>query len=177
MEISVSVKDPTPEFERELLALLDKHRAALRHDPGWNVDRARLFYGALAPRAQRIIREAVARKDGKVSADELRDDEGSSLRGHASAFARLVKRGATEGWWDNGMESPIIALGPGSGKVQGYQIRNKEVLDAFRAALVNPVIDSTALPHTFMPGGVLPGNCKCGYPANASCHTDRDDEK
>lgn len=137
MEITVSVKEPTPEFERDLLALLDKHRAALRHDPGWNVDRSRLFYGALAPRAQRIIREAVDR-GGKVAADDLRDSDGSSLRGHASAFARLVRRGAAEGWWDSGMESPIIALGPGSGKVQGYQIRDEATLAAFRAALVNP---------------------------------------
>lgn len=138
MEITVSVKEPTPEFERDLLALLDKHRASLRHDPGWNVDRARLFYGALAPRAQRILREAVARLNGKVSADELRDNEDSSLRGHASAFARTVRRGAVEGWWDSGMESPIIALGPGSGKVQGYQIRDEETHHAFRTALLNP---------------------------------------
>lgn len=135
MEITVSVKDPTPEFERDLLDLLDKHRAALRRNPGWDADRARIFYGALAPRAQRIIREAVARNDGKVGADELRDTDGSSLRGHASAFARTIRRGALEGWWDSGMESPIIALGPGSGKVQGYQIRNEEILAAFRAAL------------------------------------------
>jgi hypothetical protein len=138
VEIVVNVKEPTPEFERDLLALLEEHRASLRHDPGWNVDRVRLFYSALAPRAQRIIREAVARDDGKVSADELRDSDGSSLRGHASAFTRTVRRGALEGWWDSGMESPIIALGPGSGKVQGYQIRTEEILAAFRAALINP---------------------------------------
>lgn len=39
------------------------------------------------------------------------------------------------------------------------------------------VIDSTALPHALVPGGVMPGHCKCGYPPEASCHTDRDTEK
>lgn len=34
-------------------------------------------------------------------------------------------------------------------------------------------IDSTALPHAFVPGGVMPGHCKCGYPPEASCHTNR----
>ncbi len=137
MEIVVSVKEPTPEFERDLLALLDKHRATLRHDPGWNADRARIFYGACTPRAQRILREAVARNGGKVDADELRDSDGSSLRGHASSFAKVLKNGAIEGWWDSGLKSPIIALGPGSGKVQGYQIRDEETLAAFQTALNN----------------------------------------
>ncbi|MCZ0983924.1 hypothetical protein O1L60_44990 [Streptomyces diastatochromogenes] len=134
MEINISVKNPTPEFERDLLALLDKHRASLRRDPGWNADRARIFYGALSDKAKHIMREAVAR-GGKVDADQLRNSDGSSLRGHASAFAKVVRHGAGKGWWDSGMESPIIALGPGSGKVQGYQIRDADTLVAFRLAL------------------------------------------
>lgn len=135
MEISVSVKDPTPEFERDLLALLDRHRADLRHDPGWNVERARLYCDALTqPRARRILREVIAR-DGEVAANDLRDQDDSSLRGHAGAFTRVLKRGATEGWWDSGLKSPLIALGPGSGKVQGYRIRDEETLAAFRSAL------------------------------------------
>ncbi|MBJ6636826.1 hypothetical protein H4K36_00560 [Streptomyces sp. DHE7-1] len=135
MEITVNVKDPTPAFERELLALLDKYRASLRHNPGWDAERARTFYDALAPRAQRILRAAVAGVDGEVSADDLRDNDDSSLRGHAGAFTRVLKRGATEGWWDSGMQSPIIALGPGSGKVQGYRLRDEATLQAFLSAL------------------------------------------
>lgn len=135
MEIVVSVKEPTPEFERDLLALLDKHRASLRHDPGWNNERARLFYEALTqPRARRILREVVA-QGGEVSADDLRETDDSSLRGHAGAFTRVLKRGATEGWWDSGLKSPIIALGPGSGKVQGYRVRDEKTLNAFLNAL------------------------------------------
>lgn len=61
--------------------------------------------------------------------------DGSSLRGRAGSFARVLKRVATEGWWDNGLESPLIALGPGSGKVQGHRIRDTETLAVFRAAL------------------------------------------
>lgn len=139
MEIIVTIKEPTPEFEQDLLALLDKHRASLRNDPGWNADRARLFYGSCTPRAQRILREAIAR-GGKVDADELRDDDGSSLRGHASSFAKVVKQGALEGWWDSGLKSPIVALGPGSGKVQGYQVRDREAFVAFQAALDDMLI-------------------------------------
>ena len=137
MEIIVTIKEPPPEFEQDLLALLDKHRASLRNDPGWNADRARLFYGSCTPRAQRILREAIAR-GGKV--DELRDDDGSSLRGHASSFAKVVKQGALEGWWDSGLKSPIVALGPGSGKVQGYQVRDREAFVAFQAALDDMLI-------------------------------------
>jgi hypothetical protein len=136
MEINISVKNPTPEFEQDLLALLDKHRASIRRDPGWNADRARIFYGALGDKAKHIMREVVAR-DGKVDADQLRASDGSSLRGHASAFAKVVRRGAGEGWWDSGMESPIIALGPGSGKVRGYQIRDSDTLASFRLALAD----------------------------------------
>ncbi|MEW2301952.1 hypothetical protein AB0958_18595 [Streptomyces sp. NPDC006655] len=139
MEIVVTVKNPTPEFEQDLLALFDKHRASLRNDPGWNADRARLFYGLCTPRAQRILREAVAR-DGKVDADDLRDNDGSSLRGHASSFRKVIKQGAVEGLWDSGLESPIVALGPGTGKVQGYQIRTSEALAAFRTALDDEII-------------------------------------
>ncbi|MEU1710056.1 hypothetical protein ABZ478_32595 [Streptomyces sp. NPDC005706] len=135
MEITVHVKNPTLEFERELLALLDKHRASLRHNPGWDTERARTFYEALAPRAQRILRAALAGVDGEVSADDLRENDDSSLRGHAGAFTRVLKRGATEGWWHSGMKSPIIALGPGSGKVQGYRLRDEATLQAFLNAL------------------------------------------
>lgn len=41
---------------------------------------------------------------------------------------KVSKQGAVEGWWDSGLKSPIIAPGPGSGKVQGYQIRGTEAL-------------------------------------------------
>lgn len=137
MEIVVTAKNPTPEFESDLLALLDKHRANLRYNPGWTAERARTFYNALAPRAQRILRAALAGVDGEVSADELRDNDDSSLRGHAGAFTRVLKRGVAEGWWDSGMQSPVIALGPGSGKVQGYRLRDEDTLNTFLEALKN----------------------------------------
>jgi hypothetical protein len=135
VEIVVTAKNPTPEFERDLLALLDKHRASLRFNPGWTPERARSFYTALAPRARRILRAALAGTNGEVSADELRDNDNSSLRGHAGAFTRVLKRGVAEGWWDSGMQSPIIALGPGSGKVQGYRIRDDDTVTAFLEGL------------------------------------------
>lgn len=136
MEISISVKDPTPEFEQDLLALLNKHGASLRRDPGWNVGRARIFYGALSDGAQRIMREAVLR-GGKVDSDQLRDSDGSSLRGYRSAFDRVVQDGVVEGWWDSDLESPLIVLVPRSGRVRGYQIRDDDTLTAFRLALAD----------------------------------------
>ncbi|MFB7738239.1 hypothetical protein ACFC08_28400 [Streptomyces sp. NPDC056112] len=136
MEITISVKDPTPDFERDLLKILNRYRASLHHDLGWNVERARTFYNALAPRAQNILREAVTR-GGTVPADALRGDDAGSLRGHSSSFARLVLRGSVNGWWGSGMKSPIVALGPGSGKVQGYQISDQETLAAFSAVIAD----------------------------------------
>jgi antitoxin (DNA-binding transcriptional repressor) of toxin-antitoxin stability system len=51
-----------------------------------------------------------------------------------------------------------------------------ERLAASRARYAK-AIDRTALPHVFMPGGVMPGHCKCGYPKDTSCHTDRTTQK
>lgn len=138
MEITITAKNPTPEFQKDLLTLLDKHRAHLHLNPGWTPERAHTFYTALAPRAQRILRAALAGINGEVSATELRDTDGSSLRGHAGAFTRVLKRGVAEGWWGSGMQSPIVALGPGSGKVRGYRFRDEETMQAFLRGLAGP---------------------------------------
>ncbi|MFD8088590.1 hypothetical protein [Streptomyces malaysiensis] len=121
MRIVVTVEDPEPGFLDKLMALLAEHAAQVEVDTEWTVDRAKQYYASLPARAQRIVREAATR-DGYVPADELRDDEGSSLRGHSAALKRGLERGVRQGWWPDGMEPPIVATGPGFGKVVGYRM-------------------------------------------------------
>jgi hypothetical protein len=91
-------------------------------------------------RARRIIKEAANRDGGYVSADDLRDSEDSSLRGHSAALKRLLDRGARDGWWPNGMEAPIQAQGPGFGKVVGYRMPD-HLIEVFRGAANKPSRD------------------------------------
>ncbi|MFC5170627.1 hypothetical protein [Streptomyces mutomycini] len=104
-------------------------------DTTWDRERARRYYLALPTRAQRILKEA-AKRDGYVSADDLRDNEDSSLRGHSAALKRILDRGIREGWWPDGMEAPIQAQGPGFGKVVGYRMPD-HLISVFRMAINN----------------------------------------
>ncbi|MDH6229367.1 MULTISPECIES: hypothetical protein [Streptomyces] len=121
MRITLTVDQPTPEFQERLLALLADHSAHIEVDTTWTAERAGRYYLALPTRARRIVKEA-AERGGYVSAEELRDGEGTSLRGHSAALKRLLDRGGREGWWPQGMEPPVQAQGPGFGKVVGYRM-------------------------------------------------------
>lgn len=135
MKITVTVDQPTAEFQDRLLALLAEHAAHVEIDTTWTRERARRYYLALPARAQRIVQEAADRK-GEVSADDLRDSEDSSLRGHSAALKRILDRGVREGWWPAGMEPPIQAQGPGFGKVVGYRMPD-HLISMFRMAVHN----------------------------------------
>ncbi|MFJ4343332.1 hypothetical protein [Streptomyces sp. NPDC088915] len=135
IKITVTVDQPTPEFQERLLALLAEHAAYVEVDTTWDRERARRYYLALPDRAQRILKEAATR-DGYVSADDLRDGEDSSLRGHSAALKRILDRGVREGWWPHGMEAPIQAQGPGFGKVVGYRMPD-HLTSVFRMAINN----------------------------------------
>ena len=135
MKITVTIDQPTGDFQERLLALLAEYAANVEPDATWTVPRAENYYTRLPPRAQRIVREAVAR-GGYVSADDLRDTPDASLRGHSGALTRALSSGAMAGEWPEGMPLPIVAQGPGFGKVVGYRMPD-DLLDVFRTAVTN----------------------------------------
>lgn len=140
MRITVTIDQPTGDFQNRLLALLQEHADQVVVDATWTPERAERYYLALPTRARRIIKEAANRPDGFVSADDLRDGEDSSLRGHAAPLKRILDRGAREGWWPATMEPPIQAQGPGFGKVVGYRMPD-HLISVFRDASNKPSRD------------------------------------
>lgn len=121
MRITVTIDQPTGDFQERLLALLAEYAADVEEDTHWTIPRAESYYLSLPLRARRILEEAVAR-DGYVPAEELRDSENSSLRGHSAALKTALQRGATLGRWPAGMQPPVEPQGPGFGKVVGYRM-------------------------------------------------------
>lgn len=136
MRITVTIEQPTGDFQDRLLALLAEHAADVEYGTTWTRERAERYYLALPARARRIVKEAATR-DGYVAADALRDSEDSSLRGHSAALKRILERGARSGWWPDSIEPPIQAQGPGFGKVVGYRMP-EHLLDVFLAAVNKP---------------------------------------
>ncbi|MGW3361193.1 hypothetical protein ACWDFL_38470 [Streptomyces bungoensis] len=135
MRITITVDEPTGDFQDRLLTLLAEHAGAVELDAIWNLKRAERYYSELPPRARRILREAVIH-DGYIKADDLRGDEDTSLRGHSAALKRVLDRGTRKGWWPEGMPEPIEARGPGFGKVLGYQMPH-DLVDLFLTAIKN----------------------------------------
>jgi hypothetical protein len=129
------VDEPTGDFQDRLLALLADYSGSIEVDATWTVPRAETYYLRLPPKARRIVRAAVAR-GGYVSADDLRDEATTSLRGHSGALTKALHSGAAGGDWPDGMALPILAQGPGFGKVAGYRMPD-ELLDIFRTAITN----------------------------------------
>lgn len=135
MRITVTIDQPTGDFQERLLALLAEHATDVQQDTHWTIPRAENYYRSLPERARRIVKEAATR-DGYVSADDLRDDEDSSLRGHSGALSRALSRGVTQGRWPEGMQAPIEPQGPGFGKVLGYRMQD-ELVPTFFTAIKN----------------------------------------
>ncbi|MFE6808628.1 hypothetical protein ACFVEN_44295 [Streptomyces sp. NPDC057681] len=133
MRITITVDQPTGDFQERLLSLVAEYAAQVETDTQWTIERASRYYSALPQRAQKILTEAVAR-DGYVPADELRDEGSGSLRGHSAALKQALERGARSGWWPEGMQAPIQPQGPGFGKVVGYRMP-EQLVDTFLAAI------------------------------------------
>lgn len=132
MRITVTVDQPSGDFQAKLLALLAEHAAEVELDTKWTVERAENYYRSLPARARRIVKEA-ANRDGYVPSEELRDDENASLRGHSAALSRALQRGFMRGLWPENMPAPIEAQGPGFGKVVGYRMPDNLVQTFFTA--------------------------------------------
>lgn len=70
-----------------------------------------------------------------MPADVLRGPNGEGkLTGSSGAFKAALKRGVRRNWWIADQVSPLLAEGPGFGKVAGYRIRT-DALPAFQAAV------------------------------------------
>ncbi|MEW1639849.1 hypothetical protein AB0469_38035 [Streptomyces sp. NPDC093801] len=141
MKLHLIVEDPDPAFQKALLALLAGHASSLKTAgpaTDWaDPETASRYYLSLPTTAQRILREASAREDGYVPADVLRGPNGDGkLTGSSGAFKAALKRGVRRNWWIAGQVSPVLAEGPGFGKVAGYRIRN-DALPAFQAAVTS----------------------------------------
>jgi hypothetical protein len=139
VRLHVIVEDPDADFQQALLDLLAKHGGDLEVvEPatGWtDPETASRYYLSLPTTAQRIMREAATREDGYVPADVLRGPNGEGkLTGSSGAFKAALKRGARRDWWGSDQLLPVLAEGPGFGKVAGYRIRG-EALQAFRVAV------------------------------------------
>lgn len=145
MRITVTIDQPTGDFQNRLLALLAEHAATVEIDTTWTVERAEKYYRSLPARARRIVKEAAIR-DGYVPAEELRDDENSSLRGHSGALSRALARGAMRGDWPETMPAPIEPQGPGFGKVVGYRMPDA-LVQTFFTAIRNTEASGPIDPH------------------------------
>lgn len=135
MRITVTVDDPTPEFQGKLLALLADHVPDVETDTAWTEERATQYYRMLPARARRIVKEAVQR-GGMVPADALRDKPDDSLRGHSAPLSRILQRGKMLKRWPEAMKQPVKGVGPGFGKVEGYEI-SADLITVFKAAIRN----------------------------------------
>jgi hypothetical protein len=141
LKITVTIDDPTDDFKQRLLDLLAEHAAAVVIDTGWTHERAKQYELSLPARARAILRAAVAR-GGYVSADVLRGPDGTgTLTGHSAAFKQALERGVRKGWWPDGTPAPVVAHGPGFGKVAGYGIAS-EAWPAFETAALTARIDA-----------------------------------
>ena len=132
MQIHLSVTDPTDGFLDDLRQFLARHAAHVTIDTAWTPDRARRYVETLRPRARNILVEAVAR-DGFVPADALRTESEPNLRGHSGGLKSVYEKGVAKGWWPDGMEIPVRPVGPGFGKVAGYQMPEELVPVFFQA--------------------------------------------
>ncbi|THA77817.1 hypothetical protein [Streptomyces sp. A0592] len=135
IRITVCVENPTSEVLADLDAFLTKHAAVVQTDTTWTPARARDYYEELPARAKTIVREAL-RRGGRVPADALRTDDGKGLNGHANGLKTTLTKGVEKQLWPHGMQQPILGIGPGYGKVQGYRIRD-EALPAFCEGLAH----------------------------------------
>lgn len=135
MRITVTVDNPTGDFQDKLLALLAEHTEDIETDTTWTEERATHYYRMLPARARRIVKEAVQR-GGHVPSDALRDNPSDSLRGHSGPLSRILQRGKMLRRWPEAMEQPVTGVGPGFGKVEGYEIA-ADLIPVFESAIRN----------------------------------------
>ncbi|MGV9349936.1 hypothetical protein ACWDSD_35215 [Streptomyces spiralis] len=104
-------------------------------EASWNEERAGCYYLMLPQRARRSIREpSGAAAPFRPAA--LRDNPDDSLRGHSAPLSLILQRGKVLHRWPASIEQRVKALGPGFGRVEGYEIP-AGLIDVFEAAVRN----------------------------------------
>lgn len=129
----------SPEFERDLLALIDKHLGSgdltVSPDAEWTPERARAFWRIATPPARTLLR-AVIERDGFVSAETLRDQQ-RDLKALSGSITSTVTRGVREDVWPKGIGNPVVPeydpKHPARRQVQGYRMPT-ELVALFRTA-------------------------------------------
>ncbi|MFF4188200.1 hypothetical protein ACFYZ9_33895 [Streptomyces sp. NPDC001691] len=129
----------SPEFERDLLALLDKHLGTgdltVEPDPEWTAERAATFWRIATPPARTLL-SAVVERDGFVSAKTLRDQQ-RNLKSLSGSITATITRGWRDGVWPKDIQSPVVPeydpKKPASREVQGYRMP-RDLVELFRAA-------------------------------------------
>ena len=136
------IEGGSPDFERDLLALLDKHFAAgtvmVAPDTTWTEQRAADLVSIMPPGTRDFFGHIVA-EEGRADAPALRDAVGGDLRGVTGSLSKTVDRGARLGMWPQGMPSPItVDYGekPNYRRAHRY-LMNPEDVRTFRAAIDN----------------------------------------
>jgi hypothetical protein len=144
MEITITVRQPTPDFQEKFLAFLGDYAESVSYVPDmrWTPERARAYYDRLPPRARQILL-AVVRNGGRVPADQVRVN-GGSLRGATGAFRRVLREGAlaTPPLWPAELAVPVQPLHVG-GVLVCFDLAGahgpEDPRRAFEAALVRVV--------------------------------------
>ncbi|NUK50388.1 hypothetical protein HRW14_08805 [Streptomyces lunaelactis] len=134
----IIIEDPDQRFQDKLLALIAEHRDSLTllTDTEWTPERAATLLRNLPSKAARVIVAAVD-GGGYVAAEDLRE-EGGSMRGHTGPITHALNRGVREGWWPEGMPTPIKASYnadvAGAQRAAGFQL-GEGLLPVFQAAV------------------------------------------
>ena len=147
LKISLEIEGASPEFERELLTLIARHREAgtfaVEDEPGWTLDRASRYMRIATADVRSLIVDVV-RCDGWIGAAELRA-AGRNLRTSSLSANRTVRRGIKEFLWPETIKPPLVleyevSATTGHRSALGYAMEDS-VVSIFRQVCpdVNPV--------------------------------------
>lgn len=129
----------TPEFERELLALLgylhpETVTVTHENDHTWTEERAYRLLGELPGDAARLVRYVIE-GSGQADANRLREAF-DGLKGPTISLMKALTRGIHEGWWPAGLPEPVTPhyKEPSSRRATSYRM-DDHLLETFRDAL------------------------------------------
>ncbi|MFC9295771.1 hypothetical protein ACFTWH_10825 [Streptomyces sp. NPDC057011] len=138
--MKITIEGADKAFAEKLVALAAAHDAELTVtavDTSWTVDRAERYLRNLTAGARRFAELVIVEGNGYLDADRLRSVLGK-LNGPTVALSRAIPRGVREGWWPEGISTPISPVwdpdNPSWHKNIAYQM-DQENVPFFRDAL------------------------------------------
>ncbi|MFI8105367.1 hypothetical protein [Streptomyces sp. NPDC086023] len=139
--MKITIEGADEAFAEKLVALAAAHAAELTIstiNTTWTVDRAERYLRNLTTSARRFAEMVIVEGDGYIDADQLRSVLGK-LNGPTVALSRAIPRGVREGWWPEGISTPIRPVwdpdNPSWHKNIAYEM-SRENVPVFREALV-----------------------------------------